>query len=361
MRRISLPHTLSLPGLLLAGVLALSAPVTSAATVEELEARVAAIREAHPGRAPLSGEAMTSKLGLLYLMGGIESQGYLDLADSGLLPLSKAGYHSANRGKRAKDANPDCIWVLASDCRLDPRGETPKAAADRVYAQKVEELGHLKEGWVEQVDFMEVTPVMWQPGDVFTGLWYSEFLCELLPRFSTLGPRPLVLNASVGNLPRPVDKAETLDAMVPGLRLAVHFGGAMGYQSYSCLYTKDIEVELSYALRYRPLYEYYRETAPEVATLSMILTEGGIDLHGTEDTDGWLPRGSLERFTDWLSWYDSELKRDNYVIGVALFKIGAPSIWKSFEMEPVVPWLHDHYRRMRGLPSLSGVASPATE
>jgi hypothetical protein len=39
--------------------------------------------------------------------------------------------------------------------------------------------------------------------------------------------------------------------------------------------------------------------------------------------------------------------KDDQVLGVTLFEIGAPTIWKSFELEPVVPWLREHWQKAR--------------
>ncbi len=37
--------------------------------------------------------------------------------------------------------------------------------------------------------------------------------------------------------------------------------------------------------------------------------------------------------------YDRELMKDPQVLGVTLFKCGYGSTWKSFDLEPVMPWL----------------------
>jgi hypothetical protein len=132
--------------------------------------------------------------------------------------------------------------------------------------------------------------------------------------------------------------------MVPGLRLAKHLGGAWGCHGYTLDYTKDPNHEYYYALRYRAAYNYFKEHHPELMDFPMVLLEGGVDLKGDPDKDGWLARGSLEKYVDWLDWYNEQLMQDDYVLGVTLFKIGAPSIWKSFELEPVVPWLFEHYK-----------------
>jgi hypothetical protein len=287
---------------------------------------------------------MPSKLGVLYLMDSVESQGMYDLADSGLLPIIKTGPETASRAWRTIQHTPDVIWVLSGGGQLDWKKESPKAAADRRYPEIVKNFEKVPEAWRPRVDFLELTPCMWEPKSPEQGAWYSEYLVELLPRIAGLGPRPIVLNSGVGGLPV---EGKVLEPMVPGLRLAHHLGGAWGCHGYTIQYTMDENNESWYSLRYRRAYDWFSEHHPELMDLSMILLEGGVDDKGDPDKDGWLFRGSLDDYTDWLTWYDGELKKDDYVLGVTLFKIGAPTTWKSFELEPVVPWLLDHYRAAR--------------
>jgi hypothetical protein len=297
---------------------------------------------------------MTSKLGVLYLMGSIESQGMYDLADSGLLPIVKTGPESGDRAWRTIQHNPDTIWVVSAGGQLDWKNESPKEAADRKVQEQIERFERVPEAWRSRVDFMEMTPCMWEPKSPEQAAWYSEFLVELLPRLADLGPRPIVLNSGVGGLPI---EGKILEPMAPGLRLARHLGGAWGCHGYTIQYTMDENHESWYSLRYRQAYTWFREHHPELMDLSMILLEGGVDDKGDPDKDGWLFRGSLEEYTDWLAWYDGELREDDYVLGVTLFKIGAPTTWKSFELEPVVPWLIDHYLAQRKTTAGTGVTN----
>jgi len=71
------------------------------------------------------------------------------------------------------------------------------------------------------------------------------------------------------------------------------------------------------------------------------LTEGGIDRAGNPNQDGWRARGSAAKFQRWLLWYDTELQKDPYVLGVTLFQIGDPTGWWSFDIEPIAQWLAD--------------------
>jgi hypothetical protein len=109
--------------------------------------------------------------------------------------------------------------------------------------------------------------------------------------------------------------------------------------------------EMWYALRYRQFYRFLEDEHPHLADLPLILTESGIDHAGNKDADGWQARGSAERFQEWLLWYDSELNRDEYVIGSTLFQSGDPAGWPSFEIEPVALWLAGHIAGARGGPT----------
>lgn len=298
--------------------------------------------EGVPARAPLSGAGMHTKLGLLYLMDHIESQGMIELAKTGQVPIVKAGEFAIDRVMWCKKANEKTIGICAGDVANFSATMPVNLAVDLVVKTARERWLKIPEQDRPKIDFLEILPVMWQPKTAQEGRWYSAVITRAAPRVAQeLKVRPIVLNASVGNLP--VDKPEILDAMIPGLQAALHVGGAWGYQGYTLEYSMDPKVESWYSLRYRLAYDYFKTKCPQLMNLPMILIEGGVDRGGNADQDGWLKRGSLDQYTQWLDWYDQELKKDPYVLGVTLFKIGAPTIWRSFELEPVVPWLKEHY------------------
>jgi len=307
----------------------------------EVNKRVDDIISTLPARPVMTGKGMPTKLGLYYLMGDRESQGMLDLADGGRVPIVKTIAEACDRSYRVKKNNPKAIWIVANSLPMDAKKQTPQQAADASFKMVSENFAKVPKDWQPMVDFIECTQCMWEPKDADSALWYSEFLCNLLPRIAYLGPRPIVLNTGVGGLP--IDAA-TLSGMAPGLRLAKHLGGAWGCQGYTLKYSKDTNTESYYSLRYRRAYDYFNKYEPELSNFPMIILEGGVDDVGNEDTSGWKARGSLDKYTDWLAWYDSELMKDDQILGVTLFKIGAPTIWKSFELEPVVPWLDKHYK-----------------
>lgn len=294
-------------------------------------------------QAPLSGATMPTKLGLLYIMGDAESQGMIEIARTGWVPIVKSGEYATDRIMWCKRTNPNTIGIVAAGGPVYAATQTPEEAARFIFQRAKTQWSHVPEAFRPHMDFLEIMPCMWEPKDATEARWFSAVISQVAPKVATrLGVRPVVLNSGVGGLPI---TPELLEPMVPGLRAALHAGGAWGCHGYTIKYSTDENLESWYSLRYRQAYAYFRQYHPDLMRLPMILLEGGVDLQGDPDKDGWLARGTLQQYTEWLAWYDEELKRDPYVLGVTLFKIGAPSIWKSFELEPVIPWLREHYRQ----------------
>ena len=343
------------PGRLATAVLLIWAAVTVAWCDTVIEARVAGLVRTLPRRAPLTGRGLPSKLGLLYLMGDAESAGFFRLAESGYVPIVKTCESCADRGWAVKRHNPRAVWVVGVGVSLDAKKQTPREAAEAVYRHVSERFAKVPAEMRARVDFLGVAPNMWEPKSVEDARWYSEYLCELLPHARAWGPRPVVLNSGVGGLPVG-DNPAVLDAMAPGLRLAHHLGGAWACHGYTLDYSKDAEHESWYSLRYRRAYDHFRTHHPDLMTFPMILLEGGVDKAGDPDKDGYLARGDLRRFADWLAWYDREIMKDDQVLGVTLFKIGSPGTWKSFDLEPMTPWLFEHHRGARASRARQGAA-----
>ncbi len=188
--------------------------------------------------------------------------------------------------------------------------------------------------------------------------WFGRFWERLAQRIADAGFRPLLGSIAVGNPPGDIAGIRArIEAFVPALRAAKRLNGGWSYHSYTIQYTTDPGVEYWYSLRYRIFYEFLRERHPDLAGLPMILTEGGVDESGNPNTSGWRARGDARKYQTWLVWYDTELKKDRYILGVTLFQIGNPEGWWSFDIEPIADWLADHIaNRPRALrnPVLNG-------
>ena len=80
------------------------------------------------------------------------------------------------------------------------------------------------------------------------------------------------------------------------------------------------------------------ELAKHGLSVPVILTEAGVDRAGNPAMDGWQARGTAGQYQDWLRWFDAEITHDASVLGACLFQIG-DSLWSSFDIEPIAPWL----------------------
>lgn len=302
------------------------------------------IMPAHGERPVLSGKGMPSKLGLLYLDGGQTSACLAKLVDGGKVPIMKvpaddfAGPDSV--GVRLKKANPRAIIVVgigaqSKEMRTDRDPADVFADWTKANKSRLRTLAAHK----HKVDYLSFMPNMWEPQTPEQAEWYCRYIAFAAPRVAAMGFRPVILQSGVGRLPI---KPEMLDAMVPALRIAKEHGGAWACHGYTIHYTTDPEHESYYSLRYRRAYDYLKKAHPDVADLPMILMEGGVDKAGDKDKDGWQARGTTERYIEWLSWLDSQLMQDPHVLGVCLFKIGNVREWKSFDLDPVGPWLEKY-------------------
>jgi hypothetical protein len=165
--------------------------------------------------------------------------------------------------------------------------------------------------------------------------WYNTFWLHLAPQIANAGFRPLSFSISVGNPPgNTAEIQDKLNRIAPALRLCQQLGGGWSYHSYSLPYSTNLTDEIWYSVRYRQYYSYFASAHPDLVNLPLVLTEGGIDGVGP-----WSTRGDTNRYQNWLTWFDSEIRKDNYCLGVTLFQIGDTGGWNGFNVEPIAPWL----------------------
>lgn len=169
--------------------------------------------------------------------------------------------------------------------------------------------------------------------------WFNQFWTNLTPRIVAAGYKPCIGSIAVGNPGGSTSEMQSyLAAFVPALRQAQAAGGAWSYHAYTINYTTDVSAEIWYSLRYRQFYSYFATAFPDLNTMPLILTEGGVDFSGDPSTSGWQARGSQADFERWLNWFDQQMQQDGYVLGCTLFENGDPAGWPSFELEPVGGW-----------------------
>jgi len=165
--------------------------------------------------------------------------------------------------------------------------------------------------------------------------WYNTFWLHLAPMIANGGFRPLAFSIAVGNPPgNTAEIQDRLNRIAPALRLCQQLGGGWSYHSYSLPYSTNLTDEIWYSVRYRQYYSYFASAHPDLVNLPLVLTEGGIDGAGP-----WSTRGDAIKYQNWLAWFDSEIRKDNYCLGVTLFQIGETGGWNGFNVEPIAGWL----------------------
>jgi hypothetical protein len=165
--------------------------------------------------------------------------------------------------------------------------------------------------------------------------WYNTFWMHLAPLIANAGFRPIAYSISVGNPPgNSAEIQDRLNRIAPSLRLCQQLGGGWSYHSYSIPYSTNLTDEIWYSVRYRQYYLYFASAHPDLVNLPLILTEGGIDGAGP-----WSTRGDATKYQNWLAWFDSEIRKDDYCLGVTLFQIGETGGWNGFNVEPIAGWL----------------------
>jgi len=168
--------------------------------------------------------------------------------------------------------------------------------------------------------------------------WFNTFWMNLAPLIANAGFKPLAYSISVGNPPGTQAEIQaSLDRIVPSLRLCQTLGGGWSYHSYSLPYSTNLTDEIYYSVRYRQYYSYFASRYADLTNLPLVLTEGGID-----GTGPWSTRGDTNKFQNWLTWFDSEIRKDAYCLGVTLFQIGNTTDWNGFNVEPIAPWLANY-------------------
>ena len=72
----------------------------------------------------------------------------------------------------------------------------------------------------------------------------------------------------------------------------------------------------------------------------MAFTECGLDPVLWEE--GQPTGGRQERLVEEMIWYDTKLREDDYVIGMAIFTLGPTWEWEYYDYEELLPDFHDY-------------------
>ncbi len=211
-------------------------------------------------------------------------------------------------------------------------------------------LGDLSASDRALIDYLEgpnegQTPTLGYPGSapLQASQWFNQFWTNLTRLIVAAGYKPCIGSIAVGNPGGTTAQMQSyLAAFVPALRQAQAAGGAWSYHAYTINYSTDLADETWYSLRYRQFYSYFASAFPDLSSITLILTEGGVDQSGTPATSGWQARGSAADFERWLNWFDQQMLQDSYVLGCTLFENGDPAGWSSFDLEPIGSWLKNY-------------------
>ena len=265
------------------------------------------------------------------------------LYETGNVPILKTEGWDRIEYYRKYNPNGIVVYAMVGGEFNMQKDDPEQAARDRWEKYLAPTLTRMTESQRKMINYVEVSPNMVVPKTVEEGKWwakYGETICRLV---GEAGFRPMVITSGVGGIPCSNEQElKILDAMLPAFKAAHKYGGGWSYHGYSIYYTMDTELESYYSLRYRRVYEYFRTHAPELMDMPVALSEGGIDYMGDPRRDGYAYRGTREQYAKWLAWYDSELKKDPYVLGVTLFKAAGWG-WESFDLEPMAPYLLNYY------------------
>jgi hypothetical protein len=200
-----------------------------------------------------------------------------------------------------------------------------------------------------------------QPNKASEWDWYAAFEAERACQMKDLGMKAAVGGFS-GGRPEYADMAR----FIPAIQAIQKCGGVFHLHEYaSPLMQTGVGVGIpgapanlnkiagSLTLRYRYWYEGYLK--PRKLVVPLVISEGGIDAgvgqgcpQRSPNEAGWfscykdwgsagLGPDMWRVYLDQLKWYDAELRKDDYVVGVTLFTAGTASTeWHSFDLNDML-------------------------
>jgi hypothetical protein len=182
----------------------------------------------------------------------------------------------------------------------------------------------------------------------------ADFEAERTRLLAEQGVRSVVGNFAAGHPP-----LELWEYFTPALDAARRYDGYLGLHEYSAPIMQwgfgslqstagvDEGDEGWLTMRYRKAYRNHLGPMG-YGDIPLLITECGVDgtvsnRPGPQEAKGWrdfqdywIANGLREDtpgvYMDQLIWYDSELYRDDYVKGAAIFAAGASQGWESFEI-----------------------------
>ena len=243
--------------------------------------------------------------------------------------------------------------------------EDPVAAADAYVADNLERYQRNPgvdywEGWNE-----------YNPSSNEAWEWYAKFEAERACAMQAHGLRAAVGDFAVGW----PNTYEQMGLFLPALEAAHRCGGILTLHEYNsptfqCGVGVNVPgvipgapqfdgVAMGYnTLRYRIWYEGYLKPRG-LGDLPLVISELGIQglaqggpcndpggIGWKDYRDWWVGQGygpdAGQAYINLLAWYDGEMRKDSYVIGAAVFTLGALNTgdqWYLFDLHDVLPLL----------------------
>jgi hypothetical protein len=187
--------------------------------------------------------------------------------------------------------------------------------------------------------------------------WYAAFEAERVRLMAAYG-----LKVAIGSFSTGVPEWDEFGAFVPAVREAKAHGGILSLHEYDAP-TMDRSAGAglpghpnhpdrgALTLRYRWWYEDFLK--PQGLAIPLVISEAGVDglvanRPGPQKGRGWrdfagywqeqgLGDDGIKAYLNQLAWYDSELRKDSYVIGCTLFTAGAMNDdWKSYDITSIL-------------------------
>ncbi len=183
---------------------------------------------------------------------------------------------------------------------------------------------------------------------------YAQFEAERTRLLAQAGVASCIGNFGTGQPP-----LELWPAFYPALEAARESGGYLALHEYAAPYlwfgsgVNQNNPEANegdegwLTLRYRKVYRHYLQ--PAGLALPLVITETGVDglvgdRPGPDEARGWQEfapwwraQGDVKNtdfgfYMEQLAWYDTELQKDEFVIGAAIFALAGPQGWPSYEI-----------------------------
>ncbi len=264
-------------------------------------------------------------------------------------PAVVKGVNDLNYLAEVKALSPSTVTIGRIEDGSPSRDGDPAQTA-REYVNRY--LGiYLSHPWIDYWEGVNEPDV---GGDM---AWYAAFEAERARAMAEHG-----LRVAIGSFSTGVPEWEDFGAFLPAVQAAKAHGGVLSLHEYDApTMTRSVGAALpgrqavadrgALTLRYRWWYEDYLR--PRGLVLPLVITEAGVDGGVTNrpgpEGGGWqdfttywaeqegLGHDGTATYLQQLAWYDSELRKDDYVIGCAIFTAGPmDEKWRSFDVTGIL-------------------------